>query len=460
MSYPVQTNHDDLANQLRESLRSSAAEREHQQSLARNRLRDQVQHLREPSDHNPGPGSLSSPAFKLTASPHYPGVAEPGGDRSGSGQLSPAAEAKFLEHLKSASEETNPHRRDAAVAKAAKTAGQDWDQKNGIGKGEAGLINGLRQGARAQMMFAAREIGEKLGVSPAVSSAVGYSLERALEKEGFRVLASHAVDKASDLFRPSTASVASATGVRHALESNLSKSVNWLASHGVTRDAIKDVVKNHSGKFIVISELASNPEALSRAAHLISKSDRAIDGIMAVATDKELRQAVGSVTMATGEAVASVGARSVGSIAVVAGAVMRGDSASDTGRHIFRAALAILGGAAGGVAGGAVSAGFGSVAGAIGGAELGSRLADKILSVYDRVTGTDASQEQSAERLVSSAELKQSTDVISQRAGSAAGAAANDTIERFKSGGGEGARDSGEKESSRERVMEMSQSMG
>lgn len=411
---------EEVLSKAREDLSRAASDRDAEQLLARNRLRDQQYHLREPAETRAtGPGSLTAPAFKLTPSPSYPGVVESGGDRSGSGQLSPGAEAKFLEHLKAASQEPNPIRRDAEVTKAAKVAGADWDQKHGHHKAEAGIVGDLRREARAQMMFAAREVGEKLGLNPATSSAIGYSLERALEKEGFRVLASHAVDKASDVFRASASSVASSTGVRHQLESNLTKSVNFLASHGVTRDAIKDVLRNHSGKFVAIAEIASHPEALSRAAYIIGKSDSVVDGVMAAASDKELRKALGSVTMATGEAVASVGARSVGSVAIVAGALMRGDSAADTSRHIFRAAVSILGGAAGGVAAGAVSAGFGSVAGAVAGAELGSRLADKLLSIYDRIFGRGAEKEPEV-KLVSNDELKQSTEVIGQRAGGAA----------------------------------------
>lgn len=433
---------DEVLMKAREDLARAGNERDAEQLLARNRLRDQQYHMREPADTRmTGPGSLSAPAFKLTASPHYPGAVEHGPDRSGSGQLTPAAEAKFLEHMKAASQESNPHKRDAEVAKAAKVAGKDWDQKHGHSKAEPGVIGELRREARAQMMFAAREVGEKIGLNPAASSVIGYSLERALEKEGFRVVASHAVDKISDVFRSSASSVASSTGIRHTLESNLSKSMNYLASHGVTRDAIKDVLRNHSGKFVAIAEIASHPEALSRAAYILGKSDSVVDGVMAAATDKELRKALGSVTLATGEAVASVGARSVGSVAVVAGALMRGDSAADTSRHIFRAAVSILGGAAGGIAGGAVSAGFGSVAGAVAGAELGSRLADKMLSLYDRMFNKEAAKP--AERMVSNEELKHSTEVIGQRAGGAAKDAAVQMVGDLKERGVERTREMG-----------------
>ncbi|WP_176089168.1 hypothetical protein [Achromobacter anxifer] len=427
---------DEVMNKIQDDLARSARDREVEQQQARARLRDQDMFLREPvASRVDGPGSLSSPAFKLTATPHYPGVAEPGQNRSDSGHLSPAAEAKFLEHIKDAGNQTSPARRDSAVAKAARVAAHDWDQKHGHGKAEPGVVTELRREARAQMMFAAREIGEKVGLDPAASSVIGYSLERALEKEGFRVLASHAVDKLSDVFRATTASVTTSTGMRHTLENNLNQSMNWLAAHGVTRDAFKEVLRNHSGKFTVIAEMASNPEALRRAAYLISKSDHVLDGVMAAASDKELRKALGSVTMATGEAISTVGARSVGSVAIVAGAVMRGDSAADTSRHIFRAALSVLGGAAGGLGGGMVSAGFGSVAGAVVGAELGSRLADKLLSFYDRIFAAEGAQQKSTERMVSNDELKHSTDVIGQRAGTAAKTAVGQVVESTRDRG-------------------------
>lgn len=89
----------------------------------------------------------------------------------------------------------------------------------------------------------------------------------------------------------------------------------------------------------------------------------------------------------------------------------------DTGRHAFRAALSVLGGAAGGVAAGSVSAGFGSVAGAVAGSSAGAALADKLMSLYDEYTGRSPST--SNQSLLAKGELAQGVRVVEDRAGGA-----------------------------------------
>lgn len=420
--------------QLREQLTASEA-RESAQQEARARLRDYATALRDPMPSTAQPGSLGTQSFKLSPASHFKGAVLPGGREEG--HLPGAARAEFLDHLKEASKHlNNPERRDTHVQKAARVAGAAHDAHTGLTSKQIAdhpkesLIHMARQEARSQMMFISREIGEKLGISPQAASVVGYSLERALEREGFRVVASHAIDKVSDVFKASTSAVAATTGLRQSLDQQLGKSVTWLADHGITKATIKDFVGKHSGKLVILSELASSPELLARATYLISKSDKVVDGIIAAASDKELRKAIGNVAMASGEALSAVpGAKGLGSISVVGGAMLKGESPSETGRHIFRAAASIVGGALGGVAGGAVSAGFGAVGGAVVGSELGSRVADKLMEIYDRQGPRE--QAHAPQPLVSKDELKNSAHVIQERVGTSIKGAAADGLHRM-----------------------------
>jgi hypothetical protein len=263
--------------------------------------------------------------------------------------------------------------------------------------------------------FVSREIGKKFGLGPAESTALGYSLERALEHEGFRVIASHAVDRAAGIFRASAASVAGAAGMRAATEATFAKSMTWLAEHGVSRELVKDLISKHSGKVTALVEVAQHPEAIRRAAQIIAHSDTALHAVMKLGTDSELRKAIGNLTLATGDALTSGGGllKVGGSVAIVAGSMLRGDSTEQTARHVFRSAMSLLGGAAGGVGLGAVSGGFGAAAGGIVGAEIGSRLADKMLNLYDSFRGQQAQRDNVQ---VTHDDLKRSAGVIEQRA--------------------------------------------
>src|SRR5690606_15561131 len=123
--------------------------------------------------------------------------------------------------------------------------------------------------------------------------------------------------KVSDAFKPSTASVAAATGLRHTMEQNLNKSMDWLAKNGVTKDAIKNTLSKHSGKITAVMHLADNPEVVQRAAQIIANSDKGVDAVMNLAKDEDLRKAIGTLTMAVGETTAAMpGARGAGSVAV------------------------------------------------------------------------------------------------------------------------------------------------
>lgn len=403
---------DDPVEQLKQELAKARQERESNETQSRNKLRDFATQLREPAENNSlGPASTSSPSFKLTEASTFPHVTERLPTQPGSGHLSPDAERNFLTHMSEAARHPDAASRDAHATKAAKTVAKDWDQKHNTKTSEPSMLAAARQEARAQAVFVAREIGEKIGLNPAESTVIGYALERALEKEGFKVMASYAVDKISDAYKATSASISNSVGNRAAMESTLNKSLNWLAEKGVSKEAVKDTLKKHSGKFIVLSELASNPEMLQRAAQVIAKSDGAVNAIVAMSKDDDLRKAVGTMTLASGEAAASVH-KGVGSVAILAGSALRGDAPEDTARHVFRAAMSIVGGAAGGIAVGSVSAGFGSVAGAVAGSAAGSALADKLLEVYDKNFGGPQTAQ---ERTVSKEELADSTKLVGDR---------------------------------------------
>lgn len=409
----------DLLEKLQSDARYAAEEREQVQAQNRIRLRDFAVQLREANQpHSFEPASTSSPSFKIGDVKGFNHVSERGETTPGAGHLSQDAYKSFMNHMQDAASKQDVTSRDASVNQAAKVVSKDWANKHGHGHKDPGLLSSVLHEARAQATFKAIEIGQKLGLGPMESAAIGYSLERALEKEGFKVLASHAVDKVGDVFKASSSSIAGSTGMRAAMEANLDKSMNWLASNGVTREAFKDALNKHMGKLMVLNEVAGHPEAVTRAAQLISHSDTAFKAVSALATDSELRKAVGSITLAAGETMAQVH-KGIGSAAILAGSTMRGDSMEETGRHAFRAALSVVGGAAGGIAAGTVSAGFGSVAGAVAGSTAGAALADKLMSLYDEYTGRSPAQAGN-QTMLAKGELSQSAKVVEQRTGAAA----------------------------------------
>lgn len=460
---------DDPTEILRNELAKAMQDRQSNEQVSRVKLRDFATQLREPSEPRTiGPASASSPAFKVTQASNYPHVTESGPSQPGSGQLTPAAEREFLTHMSNAARQPDAATRDGHTARAAQTVGKDWDKKHGHTATD-NLVHQARHMARAQAVFVAREIGQKIGLNPVESTVVGYSLERALEKEGFKVMASYAIDKASDAYKATSSAVSTAVGLRAGAESSLNKSLGWMAEHGVTKEAMKDVMNKHAGKFMILTELAANPAAVQRASQIISRSDGAVNTVMSLAKDDDLRKAVGTLSMATGEALASshVG-RGAGSVAILAGSALRGDAPSETGRHVFRAAMSIAAGAAGGVALGGASFGVGAIAGAVAGQAAGSALADKMLEMYDKHVGNDRTLKQ--EPMVSTQERNESAALIGGRAKEAGMHAASDGIKDLAAShggggalGGKGAESPGGKDSGMEsKVREISReySMG
>lgn len=412
-----------LQDKLRDDSLKGAKSREELAEAARNKLRDFAVFLREPSHSNAlAPANPAIPSMKLGDVPNFPFPTAQLQSTAGNGQLSKAGGEQFWTHMKDAAGRQDPASRDAATGRAAKAVAHDYAAQHGLLRNPGDSVKAaVLHEVRAQAAFASREIGAKLGVGPVQSSLIGYSLERALEKEGFKVLVSHAVDKTVDVFKSTAASAANATGLRHTAESSLNKSMQWLAAHGVTPEAFKGALTKHAGAITAVATLSQNPEVVQRAAQIIAHSPRGLEMATNLAKDEQLRKAVGTATLAAGETLAVVH-KGVGSAAILAGAALRGDSVEDTGRHAFRAAMAVLGGAAGGVAAGAVSAGFGSFAGAVAGSAAGSALADKLINLYDRQFNNGVTPEGPK---VDRTELAQAKEVLADRTKTAVSEAAH-----------------------------------
>lgn len=382
-----------------------------QRDLLRNNYAISLREAGDPAQS--GPASMSNRSFAVGPVHGFTGVKEDLPMNKDSGQLSKTEFDDLSQKLLSASKKPDATSRDAEAGRAAKTVANSWSRQNG---GPAQATPSLLREARAQAVFATTEIAKAAGIPPGQAQIVGYAFERALEKEGFKVLASHAIDKAADgvnSFRASSSSTAVATGNRAKAEAMFDKSANWLANKGVTTEALKGVVKNHTGKFLLVAELAQNPETLKQVSMAIAKSDGLVDAMVAINNDKELKKAVGNLTMAAGDSLSTF-SKGAGSAAILTGAALKGESVDEVGRHAFRMGMAILGGAAGGIAAGTVSAGFGAIGGAVVGQMAGDKLADKILDAYDSFMGNSRSDGMKTD-LVSKQEINQSKDVIADR---------------------------------------------
>jgi hypothetical protein len=404
---------EEVLEKFKETRMKGLADRETQAQEQRQRLRDSAVQLREPSSSPAtAPASTSQPTFKIGDAAGFPYVTERAPTTPGNGHLSPKAAETFYAHMEDAARRPDAASRDASTSRAAKVVASDWAAQHGLTGQHVkdNIAATALHEFRAQATFATRELGKKLGVGPVESTLIGHSLERALEREGFKVFVNHAIDKSGDFFKSTASSVATSSGLRHAAEENLSKSMNWLASHGVTRDGLKQALGKHAGKLQIVMELSHHPEVVQKAALVLSKSDSLASGVMLLAKDDEFRKSVGTLTMAAGESVAIVH-KGIGSVAILGGSVLRGDTNEETARHAFRAALTIAGGAAGAVAG----LGVASIAVGTGGALLGSVVADKLLDLYDKHLGQGP---HTAARSVTRDDLQDSSKVLADRIGS------------------------------------------
>jgi len=429
-----------LEEKMRHDQRQSMLEREQAQNAERNRLRDFAVQLREPQAHYAkAPASENIPSFKLGDTPNFHGALENRAERPGMGHLSPPAYQDFMQHMRAASVAPDVRSREAHTEKAAQVVAQDYLQ----GKGLANLTGeevrrGVLHQMRSQIVMNMRSLGQSLGLTTTTSHVISFGLERALETKGFTVLANRAIDRiadvasraagnakdavvklasaAPDAYRPSAAGAAAATGVRHSLQQTLHTSMNRLNELGVNRESLKGFMTQHMGKIMVMMEVAQHPAAFQRAAQLIAQSPTAMEAVYSVVTDKELRHATGNLLVAAGDSAGGRIWRGAGSMAVVAGSVMRGDSKAEIGRHVFRSLMAVAGGALGAVAGTFLGGPVGSVALGFAGAEGGAMFADEMLAYWDRKTGHTPPQQ----NLVSAQELQQSQEILARRGSVAA----------------------------------------
>lgn len=375
-----------------------SAQRTALEQEAKSRLRDKVATLREPA----GATTDKSPtreAFQVGP------IATPlEGTDPNSGHLGSTAYKELLDHLSKAGqahERNDVAARDMHTDRAATAVSKDFARQKGS-------FSELRDQARSTAVFEARKLGEKVGLDPVSSSAVGYALERSLEAKGFKVVANQAIDGIAK-FANSTASAAS----RLLPEVNLDRAMSWMASHGVSADALKNTLKQHSGKFAILAEVAGNPGNLKVLANAIASSDKAVDVFLMLKNDKEVREAAGTLLMGSGETLVKGPGllSSVGALAMTAGSVLKDDENSLLNRHAFKAGLSILGGAAGAIGIGAVSAGTGSWIGGTAGAMAGSAVADAVIAIYDKFTGKEASNE----RVVSKSDMQDSAKTLADR---------------------------------------------
>lgn len=422
-----------LDDKFRSERLNGVSEREAAANEGRNKLRDFAVFLREAGEpHAHSPANRSAPSFKIGEVRNFPFVSSHLPTTPGNGNMSKDGAKEFYSHMADAASRVDPASRDAATGRAAKAVARDFAHQHGLLHDPKGSVKAtVLHEARAQATFVAREIGQKLGVGPAQSTLIGYSLERALEKEGFKVIVNRAIDKSVDIFKATASSAATATGMRNSAETSLNKSMQWLASHNVTPESFKNALTKHSGKLTALVTLSQNPEVVQRAAHIIAHSGKGIDAVVNMAKDDDLRKAVGTLTLSAGETLAHVN-KGAGSAAILVGSALRGDSMEDTGRHAFRAALSVLGGAGGAIAAGAVSAGFGSFAGGVAGAAAGSAAADFLIKQYDKQFNNGQAPEQ---HKVSKQELHESTALIEGRAA----AKAKDVVQHHAPGHDRGA---------------------
>lgn len=340
--------------------------------------------LRDVRGTNATPASLSSPTFHAGPNRDFSGMPERGAVSPTTGHMSESGFNRLEKAFVEAARAPDIQSREAAANRGADAVKNDWQAKNGLDPKE--IKAGAIQEAKAQVVFAARELGKAAGLNE-VEAAVGTkALEMGLERHGFKVFASKAIDKVSD-YMASASAAAKDIGNSHQMDKIFTKTSETLSGMGVTREALKDAVTKHTGKFQVVLEVSNNWETVKSVAAAAAKAPDALS----VLADGGVRKDLGNVMVAGGSAASAVpGARALGSAGVVAGSLMRGDSAEDVGRHAFRLGMAVVGGAATGALAGLGTAGVGAIPGAIVGQAAGSALADKIMEKWDEFRGQEA----------------------------------------------------------------------
>ena len=318
-----------------------------------------------------------------------------------SGSLSPEAEGKVMVELTIASISL-PEARDEACRRAANHISTDWHKQRGPESAKDKLEDAMgevKHAVRQQVVFSSIELGKKLGMDPLTSSSVGYSLERALESASFSTLVHRGVDGSAS-FLSSTSSRALELAGHAGLEANFQKALTWLDSHGLTKDLFKSALDKHSGKLQFALSAIENPSAFEKVAAIMQHAPSAAAAITVIAKDAELRHAFGDIALNSGESLASAN-KGLGSVLILSGSALRGDSTEETGRHAFRAFMSVAGGVALGSAVGGATLGVGALAAGYAGSVAGGAIADKMLAEYDEFRGNAPVKLDSSVRTVS-----------------------------------------------------------
>ena len=224
-------------------------------------------------------------------------------------------------------------------------------------------------------------------VQEGAAIAAIYAMEQSLAAKAITVVSQIGVDKVAT----SLASKAQIFADKAGLGAHLDSACAQLKSANISREAIKDFVGKHAGKFNILLEVSGHSDKLlALAAHS--------GGLVKLVKDEEFRSAVFEITKDIGKTAAMVpGGKGLGSAAIVVGSMGRGESTQDTAAHLFRAACAIGGGAALGFvlgsAAGASTLGVGAAPAAIGGAVIGQTLGDAFADFVLEKVGYEFSQE-------------------------------------------------------------------
>lgn len=467
----------DLNERLQDRNARSIQERDSFQAMQRNNLRDFAVQLRETEENsNVSPGSLNEPSFAMGPVPEFPGKLEDGPLHETRGHLSEDAHKKVMESLLKASQARDVTTRDGHTRSAAKEVSNDFLSKKGVEPNRADSRS-LVQQLRGQVTANLRSMGDSLGLSKVSSAALAYSIERALELEGFKAIVNKGLEKASNryhssqasegpwnrtrtstessnhpraqdvdsntrnqsqgvdvergdsrvrtggaaelarlneapnVYSGSTAATSRGVGMRHQLENTTNRSVNWLAERGIDRSSIRSAMDKHLGKLHIAAELSSHSDLFMKTASVIVNSDSALKAISSAATDREVQKAVGDVMVAAGSDTSRVGTRGIASVSVATGSMLRGDSWTEISRHVLRAGFAAAGAAAGGTAAGAFTGGAMALPGAVIGGEIGAYAGDKVLNLFDKITGYSPENSK-----ISTEELNQSKELLKDRA--------------------------------------------
>lgn len=463
---------DDHLEQLRGQ--RAISYRDSQQSTQRNNLREFAVSLREARETGDAePATKERESFAIGPIPDYDGKVRKGATE-GEGNLTKEEHGKLKDAFRKMGSAGSAQARDQMADTAAR------DIASSVNRGKQGAVQGMISKARSQVVMNFQALGRQVGLSDTGASIAGYALERGLERAGFNVMADKGINSLMDKIEGKQATASSdggksntspntledknapraersgaesgpgdsrsapsssgnytpsvASGTRAASNQNafqrfqanaMDKLSDFVKDNNISREQMSRVARVAGARLQVVSELVTHRETLVATYRTIAGSENAVKAIAAAATDKEVRNALGNIGVAAGETTGVP--KSLGSVAVLAGALLRGDKTEDLLRHSIRAGGAILGGLLGGAAG-TLAGPAGSAIGGVLGSEGGAHIADAIIDATDKRFGWGAYAEGAQEKgtQITQEELKDSVKVLTDA-----------TVEAGKQAGGE-----------------------